>query len=356
MSLAKRKDGRYIVKFKDRDGRWKQRSFRSDEEARQFDAECQYDEVENSRLTLLECVLAYLKNHQYCQRTIEIYEYIVCGHDRKNGNHTEGPAEILASRYVDTLTRMDLETVRENIRRTNAAITTANLYVNKLNAAMNWCVEQDLITENPWAKYRNIPGGKKKPRSGTLEDFSKLFPMLPPWMQWASKTAIALCLRPGISELFSLEWSAFDWKTQTVKVYMKKVDSTKLVYPPEQYMQEAWSRFQQDTKKGYSLVCRNRQERKVNPNSYYGIWRNSCKKAGVSMPMYALRHIAASQMLAGGADLAAVAAQLGHKNISTTASFYLHALTEAQRRASHFLPDCTKLVQNGAGFIPNIKA
>lgn len=77
MSLAKRKDGRYVVKFKDRDGRWKQRSFRSEEEARQFDAECQYDEAENSRLTLLECVLAYLKNHQYCQRTIEIYEYIV---------------------------------------------------------------------------------------------------------------------------------------------------------------------------------------------------------------------------------------------------------------------------------------
>ena len=68
------------------------------------------------------------------------------------------------------------------------------------------------------------------------------------------------------------------------------------------------------------------------------------------MPMYALRHIAASQMLAGGADLAAVAAQLGHKNITTTASFYLHALTSAQRRAAVALPDCTNLVRNGADF------
>lgn len=39
--------------------------------------------------------------------------------------------------------------------------------------------------------------------------------------------------------------------------------------------------------------------------------------------MYALRYIAASHMLAGGADLAAVAAQLGHKNMATTATFYL---------------------------------
>lgn len=356
MSLAKRKDGRYVVKFKDRDGRWKQRSFRKEEEARQFDAECQYDEAENSRLTLLECVLAYLKNHQFSRRTVEIFEYVVCGHDRRNGTHTEGPAEILASRYVDTLTRMDLETVRENIRRTNAAITTANLYVNKLNAAMNWCVEQDLITENPWAKYRNIPGGKKKPRSGTLEDFAKLYPMLPPWMQWAAKTAIALCLRPGMSELFSLEWSSFDWKTKEVKVFMQKVNNMKIVYPPEQYLHEAWLRFQADRKKGYSLVCRNRHERKVNPNSYTYTWRKSCQNAGVRMPMYALRHIAASQMLAGGADLAAVAAQLGHKNISTTASFYLHALTASQKRASNFLPDCTNLVQNGALFEPEINA
>ena len=34
MSVAKRGDGRFVVKFKDEEGRWKQRSFRTDEEAR----------------------------------------------------------------------------------------------------------------------------------------------------------------------------------------------------------------------------------------------------------------------------------------------------------------------------------
>jgi len=349
MSIAKRNDGRFVVKYKDMEGRWKQRSFRSEDEARQFDAECQYDVTANQRLTLLEAVLAYLKNHQYCRRTVEMYEFLVCGHDRKDGTHTEGPAEILASRFADTLGRIDLETVRENCRSSGMGITTMNMYVDKINAAMNWCVEQDLLHENPWSKYRRVPGGKKKPRTGTLEDFSKLFPVLPPWMQWAAKTAIALCLRPGMSELFSLQWTAFDWQSQTVTVFMPKVDNTKIVYPPETYMREAWHRFQSDSQKGYTLVCRNRQERKVNPNGYQYTWRMSCKRAGVSMPMYALRHIAASQMLAGGADLAAVAAQLGHKNITTTASFYLHALTSAQRRAAVALPDCTNLVRNGAG-------
>lgn len=39
MSIAKRSDGRWVVKYKDTDGRWKQRSFRDEAEAQQFDAE-----------------------------------------------------------------------------------------------------------------------------------------------------------------------------------------------------------------------------------------------------------------------------------------------------------------------------
>lgn len=352
MSLAKRKDGRYVVKYKDRDGRWKQRSFRSEEEARQFDAEAQYDATENQRLTLLECVLAYLKNTQHVPMTVGLYEYMVCGSDKKGKPHREGPAEILATRYVDTLTRMDLETVRENCRRDGLKISSINVMVGKLQAAMNWCVQQDLLHENPWAKYGQLRGAKTKPRTGTLEEFAKLFPMLPPWLQWAAKTAIALCLRPGVAELFSLEWSAFNWKGGTVSVFMPKVNNTKVVFPPAAYMQEAWQRFQNDKEKGYSLVCRNRMNRRVLGATYSWAWRNACTKAGVSIPMYALRHIAASEMIAAGADLAAVAAQLGHKDLTTTGAFYTHALAGSQRKAALTLPDCTKLVQNGAEIMP----
>ena len=348
MSVAKRSDGRVVVKFKDTEGRWKQRSFRSEEEARQFDAECRYDETENTRLTLLEAVMVFLKNTEHAVRTVGTYEFIVSGHDRKNGQHREGPAEFLSNRFVDTLTRRDLEMVRERCREDGMVVTTINLKVSKIKAALNWCVEQDLIHENPWAKYRQLPGAKNKPRTGTLEDFQKLFPVLPPWLQWAAKTAIALCLRPGVPELFRLEWSAFDWKAKAVTVYMPKVRSTKLVFPPESYLEEARARCYEDTKKGLPLVCRSRKDRPVNGGMYSSAWERALRKSGVSMPMYALRHIAASEMLANGVDLAAVAAQLGHKNLTTTGSFYTHALASSQRRAALSLPTCTKLVRNGA--------
>lgn len=348
MSMAKRADGRYVVKFKDAQGRWKQRSFRLEAEARQFDADCQYDATENTRMTLLEAVLAYLKNTTHAPRTVDMYEFMVCGYDRKDGRHRQGPAEILASRFVDTLNRRDLETVREHCREDGMAISSINVYVGKLKAALNWCVDQDLIHENPWGKYRQLPGAKHKPRAGTLEDFRKLYPALPPWLQWGAKTAIALCLRPGVSELFRLEWSAFDWQAKTVTVYMPKVNSTKLVFPPEAYLAEAWPRCQTDTAAGKMLVCRDKKDAPVSADLYRAAWRWACHKTGVSMPMYALRHIAASEMLARGADLAAVAAQLGHKDITTTGVFYTHALASSQRRAALALQSCADLVQLGA--------
>ncbi|GHV51185.1 hypothetical protein FACS1894168_3230 [Deltaproteobacteria bacterium] len=54
--------------------------------------------------------------------------------------------------------------------------------------------------------------------------------------------------------------------------------------------------------------------------------------------MYHIRHVAASEMLARGADLASVSAQLGHSNVSTTGTFYAHVTAGGQKRAAKLLP------------------
>lgn len=56
------------------------------------------------------------------------------------------------------------------------------------------------------------------------------------------------------------------------------------------------------------------------------------------MPLYTVRHMATSLMLEAGADIAAVAAQLGHKNITTTGTFYAHAVKGSQKRAAQDIP------------------
>lgn len=327
MSVSQRKDGRWCVKYRT-DAGWKQRTFPAAKEAdaREFDAQCAYDERENERMTLVEAVLAYLKNVPHCRMTAATYRYVItqlAGH--------------LQNRFVDTLTRRDLESVRENCRAMGCKPSSTNVYVAKLKASLNWCAEQDLISENPWGKYRQIPA-KNEHRTGRLSDFLKVYAQLPEWMRWACRTAMALCLRPGISELFRLKWAAFDWSLGAVHVLMPKVDATKTVYCSAAYLTEARERFEADGMDNDKFVCRNRRGRTVCQTSYREAWNKACQTVGVKMPPYAMRHIAASEMLAGGADLAAVSAQLGHRSIQTTASIYTHVVAGAQQRAALVLP------------------
>ena len=328
MSISRRGNGRWIVKYKTPEGDWKQRSFApgKEAEARRFDAECAYDDIENTRMTLLEAVLAYTKNVQHCRETTLLYRHVIT----KLAGH-------LQHRFVDTLTRRDLESVRDNAREAGCKPSTINTYIGKLKAALNWCAEQDLVSENPWAKYRQLPA-RHEHRTGEYADFLKVYAELPEWMRWACRTAIALCLRPGISELFRLQWGAFDWNIGAVHVRMPKVDAMKTVYAPAAYLAEARERFEADGMDNEKIVCRSVRGKRVAKGTYIRTWNKACQKVGVKMPPYAMRHIAASEMLAGGADLAAVSAQLGHRSIHTTASTYSHVVAGAQQRAALVLP------------------
>lgn len=340
MSVSQRKSrgNAWLVKYKDASGKWCQKQFKTREEAEEFDANAKLDAQRNEPLTLAEAVMTYLTAQQLSAATLEHYQYVISGIDTKKGGHHVGPAEHLADRYVETLTRADLESVRQNILADGNSPQTVNLYVAKLKAALRWCESEDLITVNPWSKYRNLPVRDARHHDGSLEDLQTVYAVLPAWMQWAVDTAMALCLRPGVSELFALEWSAFDWNKKTATVYMPKVRTTKTVAVVETFMTTARERYLIDAANGKTLVCRNSRDMKVSQGCYQRAWGRACRKAGVSLPFYAIRHIAASAMLAGGADIAAVASMLGHKNIATTEQFYLHIMADSQRRAIRGLP------------------
>lgn len=340
MSVSQRKSrgNAWLVKYKDASGKWCQKQFRTREEAEEFDANAKLDAQRNEPLTLAEAVMTYLTAQQLSASSLRDYEYVISGRDLKKGGHTAGPAEHLADRYVETLTRADLESVRQNIMAGGAGARTVNLYVAKLKAALRWCESEDLITVNPWSKYRNLPVRDAKHHDGSLEDLQTVYAVLPAWMQWAVDTAMALCLRPGVSELFALEWSAFDWNKKTATVYMPKVRASKTVAVMEIYMENARERYTRDAANGKTIVCRNSRDKQVTRACYQKVWERSCAKAGVHLPFYAIRHIAASAMLASGADIAAVASMLGHKNIATTEQFYIHTLADSQQRAIRGLP------------------
>ena len=337
MSVYQRGDGRWVVKIKDtsrRPAKWVQRTFRTKEDADAFQDEAIQEARESSRLTVYEAVGLYLKDKPLCSHGQQQYRWLVGGarDDQLRSKRRVGYAECIADRYVDSLDRRDLNMVRDCCREGGCSNVTVNMWIARLMAVFNYCVQEELVFRNPWEHFRPLQA-EHGSHACTLDQFRQIYPHLPEWLQWACRTALALFLRPGITELFRLKWSAFDFQNGTVKVWMGKVRQWKTVYPVKEYLAEAWARFCADGKDGSLYVCRNSRGQIV--RSYFATWYRAFSRAGIpSFPMYALRHVSASTALERGADVAAVAANLGHASPVTTLKAYAHALPQAQKAAS----------------------
>lgn len=72
MSIAQRNDGRFAVKFKV-NGTWRQRTFRTLDEAKQFEAEAISDEAVQERLTVGELAALYLRSNKNTNRQRKIF-------------------------------------------------------------------------------------------------------------------------------------------------------------------------------------------------------------------------------------------------------------------------------------------
>lgn len=332
MSISQRKDGRYLVKFKEQpSGKWRQKSFRTLEEAEAFETETAYDKEENYRITVAESIVAYLKAVPHCDLNVKLVERLI-----------SGPLAILATRFVDTLTRRDLEAARDAIRadaKGRISNYTVNRRVGFLIAAWRWCASEDLVQTVPWGHYRKLPEGRPGTNCGDKGDFMLTYSALPEMGRWAVRTLIALCCRPG-KELRGITWENIDLNHAVARIWMPKVRAEKTIRIPAWWVEEA--RPRREKALPTHPVCPGlRADRPVDLHS---MWHVARRRAGVSRcPLYTARHLAASMMMEAGADAAAVAAQLGHRNITTTGTFYIHASAKGQEAAAASLPDLVRV-------------
>ncbi|MBQ9405967.1 MAG: tyrosine-type recombinase/integrase [Desulfovibrio sp.] len=328
----------WFAKWRD-DGRERRKYFKTEAEARAYEAERLHaDAAEEQRLTVGELAMLFFRSRpDYNAHTKKNIVYALAGHDDAAGRHMVGPAEFLRDKYADALTRRDLEAMREAMRARGAGNNTINKYQAYIRAILAWGVEQELIPINPWRDYKRLKTTRPIYQP-TMDDFRRVYQQLPPYLQWAMETAFFLALRPGIVELFSLQWSAFNWRRGVVVIRQGKTGRLKTVVPHPAYMERAHARFEDDSRRAIVLVCHRDGQRVL---SYKEAWRTACRRACVQMRPYDIRHLAATAMLSAGADLAAVAAQMGHSSVATTGATYAHITAGAQARAAAMMPELT---------------
>lgn len=317
----------------------RKRYFKTEQEAHAFERERLEQKEGPRQLTLGELVALYFRsNPDKHPKTRKNIVYFFAGHeDRKTGKHIEGTGEFLRDKYAERLDRSDLETMREAFRARGTSNATMNKYQKYIHAILAWGADQELVASNPWRDFKYLKA-QRHIISTTLCDFQMILPHCPDWLVWALKTAYALALRPGQVELFSLPWSAFNWRFGYVQLLQGKTGRMKRVIPPPLYWQEARGHYEEDMSAGIPWVCHRAGKRVLDYNQ---AWRKALADSGMSgrgIRMYDIRHVAASEMLAAGADLPAVSAQLGHASTQTTASTYAHVVPRAQLHAAEVMP------------------
>ncbi len=333
MSVHQTKDGRWYVKFRDEYGRQKKiytgRGHSARKEAQALDLEIKAAKKRGvlkeprEGIYLDELAALYIKDREpVCsKRFIQDLRSFLNKHILHECCHR--PADQL--NYDDILRAMKPYRKR--------SIATWNRRMSYLRTIFNWGIRYGYIKNNPMQAFKKAKEPKRRVQL-TVEDLQKIMAHAAPHLRWAIEVEWYLGARPGPSELFALKWEHVDFERSVVWIYGRKTREWRAV-PIGDHFRKRLMEMKPLSRSGYVIEYHGKPIRKLRRS-----FQTAAKKAGITYPvrMYDIRHLFASVLLAGGADLAAVSALLGHTDIATTQRAYYELLKGEKEKAVDLLP------------------
>jgi integrase len=361
MSVHRKKDGRYFVRYRDENAKQKTKYYGRGKDAKKeadlFDREIKLKKKRGEPLAgpkgsicldeLAQYYVEHLKANGRSRRGLKELAGLLNNHVFK----------ILPRKPVDQLEYLDMLKVAEYYSERSQA--TRSRYFSSLKAMFRFGIDQGITSKNPLAKW-------KKPRDTqaqvklTVEDLQKIYDSAAPHLQWALEVEFNLACRPGPSELFALKWDNVDFRNHDVWVPSPKTagktgENGRAVPITEEFRAQLLL-MKQQAKTEYIIEYQGKPVKQLLRRSL----RTACKKAGIDyrVRFYDLRHLAITDMLNKGGDLAAVSKIAGHYSTQMTTDRYYHVMKDAKKRAVRLIsplrnrPDGEKVIsmvgqQNG---------
>ena len=332
MSIHQTPDGRWYVKFRDEYARQRKiytgRGPQAKAEAKAIDAEIKAAKARGQRLHrpgsvfLDELAQAYVADREPVCSESYISEI------RNLLNKYFLPK--LCHRPVDKLTYEDVLKAMEPFR--DRSVATRNRYMGYLRAIFRWGIRHGLTEHNPLRGWQAAKEHRRRANL-TVEDLRRIMDHAAPHLRWALEVEWNLGTRPGPSELFSLKWKDVDWEKGQVWIYGRKTKQWRAV-PIGDHFLVRLREMKDKAKTEFIIEYQGKPIKKLRRSL-----ESACRRAGIPyrVRMYDVRHLFASVMLAGGADLAAVAAIMGH-SIDTLQRNYYELLKGEKKRAIQLLP------------------
>lgn len=344
MSVHEQPNGKWYVSFRDATGKQRTKTFpagkEGKKEAQAFDLEIKFQKKlgnepqPRSKLYFDQLAQMYLddrKLHGASQSFVETLKILMNG-----GKDPDAPSkgrwlEFLCKKPVAEFTYPDM--VEFGQRYQDRSQATRNRYLSYLKTIFAWGLRHDLLKDNP---LKNWHPSKEAPRRSqlTVDDLKKIMAVAPEHLKWAIEVEFNLGTRPGASELLSLKWSDIDFDKGVVNVYATKTKDWREI-PISKEFRTKLLVMKQTAQTDHVVEYRGRAIK-----SLCRSFSTACKKAGIpyECEMYDCRHLFASLLLSGGADLAAVSKLLGHSSTQQTADTYYELLKGEKERAIALLP------------------
>jgi len=250
--------------------------------------------------------------------------------------------KMLGTLDADKVTRADLRRYEASFSDSGVTQATIHKRIKLVRMVLGWARSTGLIESHLVEGHTVKKGDVRHDPPPTPDEVRRILAACVPHIRRAVLMTYYLGLRFGPSETLSVRWADFDAlnATLTVRCLKNKKNPWRKVCLAPSLLDEMISWLAEDKKKG----------RADGTIVHYGgkpiktiwiTWYATLKRAGVDRHLkpYSLRHTFATEAMAGGADMKAVASHMGHQDVSMLHDVYQHVLDRQRREVAASIPD-----------------
>lgn len=223
------------------------------------------------------------------------------------------------------------ERLQTMIHGRSLAPATVNRELSTLRRIFNLAIEWGQAVENPAARFKALPEPPRQEHIFTPEEIQRLLGAASPHLRDIILLALNTGMRRG--EILTLTWDQIEWDRRTLLLTHTKNGRARRV-PLNPVALEVLRR---EPRTGPYVFGGDHPPKSVRTAFHAAIQRAGLRPCW----FHDLRHMAATYMIHGGADLATVKEILGHSHISLTLR-YAHPTSDSRLRAVASLATLTR--------------
>ncbi|MBI9112428.1 site-specific integrase [Maridesulfovibrio ferrireducens] len=295
------------------------------------------EELPASEITVEYIVWAYLQDRQLKPKSLRDTIY-----------HLKKVLPAIGHVYISQLAKSHMRDLVKYLRDHGLKPNGINRKVSIIKAALNWAENEELIELNPVRNFSCPRGTDDQVPPPTPHELKTILQVAPHHLQRVIILGLAFGVRVGESELFKLTWDDVDFHTWNLRVW--SAEKNKNAQWRELHIKESLRALlkdwrEQDREIG-TLHLINWKGKPV--TTIKRSWKTALKAAGITRRIrpYDLRHAHATEALANGADIKALAENMGHTDTSMIHKHYQHVLIKQRNAALESVPDLVILSGN----------